>query len=402
MISRTLSSGLKCCVFPRKEYKEKMAMIAVRFGSDVSGFAFADRSFVLPSGTAHFIEHKMFDMPEGNIMAAFSDMGANVNAFTSFNETAYYFSCTENFYDTLKLLIRMVSVPYFRPENIDPEREIIAREINMYEDDPQWKCYFALLGGLYGDMPVSRPIAGTEKEIADIDADIMDICYNAFYTPGNIMLIAAGDVDADKIAETAEENFMLPEDKNIVFSDTDTAYTPPPRIENRADVRTPLFGVGFAGEDRAVNAENIVKTRLVYDCIFGESSGLYQRLTDGKLCDLPPVMEYLNGRCYNALLCTGASRDPDRVAEYMLEEVERARKNGLENIDKIVKKQWGELLMQQDSIESICNAAAACFAKNIDFLDICDIYGKMVKEKNICFDLPDMGAPVLSVVSGKG
>ncbi len=397
MIKKTVSSGVSCRIIPKKDFIGKEAMIAVKFGSDISGFTLGDRHYTLPAGTAHFAEHKMFECPDGNAMTKMSDMGAEVNAFTTFDMTAYYFTCTENFYENLAELVKMVSKPYFIPESIDNERKIIASEIKMYEDDPWQTNYFALLKKLYGGY-MGCPIAGTERDIAKIDANLLELCYDTFYTPKNIMLIAAGDLDEDRVTETAEENFNLPDDKAAEADIIPPNDGKSGRTEVEADIKMPLFGIGARCTEKT-DAEDIVKMRIISDCLFGARSEFYQKLLDERLADCLPNTEYMNGRCYNALLVTGSSYSPEKVFEYAKQTLQKC---DLNNIKRTVTQQYAALCMRQDNIDGTVNAVASCFAKNTDLLDIYGIYGKIVDNiENFAPILPEMSGLTLSVVCKK-
>jgi len=114
---------------------------------------------VVPDGIAHYLEHKLFEGKQGDAFKLFAKTGASANAYTSFDKTAYLFSCTDNFEASLNILLDFVQSPYFTKENVEKERGIIAQEIKMYEDSPEWKSYINLLGALYQSHPVKLDIA---------------------------------------------------------------------------------------------------------------------------------------------------------------------------------------------------------------------------------------------------
>jgi predicted Zn-dependent peptidase len=152
-----------------------------------------------PAGVAHFLEHKMFDTPDGgNALNVLSANGASPNAFTSQGMTAYHFESTGGFEDNLRTLLRFVSVPYFTPESVAKEQGIIGQEIRMTEDSPDFSIYINLMRSLYAFNPVRDSVAGTVESIAQITADTVFDCHKVFYNPSNMALCVVGDADPEQ------------------------------------------------------------------------------------------------------------------------------------------------------------------------------------------------------------
>lgn len=163
-----LPNGLPVFVVPKPGFSKKSAYLCVNYGSIDTCFSLGAPARLLrsPDGTAHYLEHKMFDLPGRDVMAEFSGLGANPNAFTSYAMTAYYFSCTDHFDRCLELLLQFVSTPYFTEESVEKERGIISQEIRMYEDSADSRVYEDLFAALYRTHPVRVPIAGSTESIA--------------------------------------------------------------------------------------------------------------------------------------------------------------------------------------------------------------------------------------------
>ena len=183
-----LPNGLTVRIVPKKGFAKKYAFLAVDFGSIDTSFTFEGKQYRVPDGIAHYLEHKMFDLPEGNAMDLFAACGAYPNAFTSYDVTAYHFTCTENFEEGLRILLRMVLTPYFTEESVEKERGIIAQEIRMYEDSAHSNVSEALFAAMFRNHPVKVSIAGTVESIEDITAQMLYDCYDAFYRPCNMIL----------------------------------------------------------------------------------------------------------------------------------------------------------------------------------------------------------------------
>ena len=162
----TLKNGLVVRVIPKPEFSRAYAFLAVDFGSVDTSFTWNGQHYETPAGVAHYLEHKMFDLPEGSAMDAFARYGGSNNAFTNYTMTAYYVECTEYFKENLQILLKMVTTPYFTEESVEKERGIIAQEIRMYEDSPEFRMMFGLLAGMYHRCPVRTDIAGSVGSIA--------------------------------------------------------------------------------------------------------------------------------------------------------------------------------------------------------------------------------------------
>ena len=212
---QTLSNGLTVMVVPRPGFTRKLAYFVTDFGAIHTDFTLEGREIHAPAGIAHFLEHKMFDLPDGrDVSAELAALGAGVNAFTGYDMTAYYISCTENFEPALKLLLEFVSTPYFTEESVHKEIGIIDQEIGMNEDSPDTKSFEYLTQNLYRDHPIRIPILGTCESIREITPELLHDCHRAFYTPGNMILCVVGDVNPDQVAQIATE--MLGEEKRPV------------------------------------------------------------------------------------------------------------------------------------------------------------------------------------------
>ena len=169
-------SGLDIYIMPRADYSTGYAIFGTKYGSVDSKFVIPGESepTEVPDGIAHYLEHKMFDQPDGsNVFDKFSALGGNANAFTSFNTTAYLYSATENFEENLKVLMDYVQSPYFTKESVEKEQGIIGQEIKMYDDNGPWRVFFNLLGALYHNHPVKKDIAGTVESISHITDEIL-------------------------------------------------------------------------------------------------------------------------------------------------------------------------------------------------------------------------------------
>ena len=359
-----LPSGLTVLVRPMPGYAAAHAIVAARFGSIDVHFRLGDQELTLPAGVAHYLEHKMFEDQEGDAFAKFARTGANANAFTSFDRTCYYFTATSQVEESLDVLLEMVTHPYFTPETVAKEQGIIAQEIKMYEDSPDWRLITELCQCLYHSHPIRSDIAGTCESIARITPGMLYDCCRAFYAPSNLVLAAAGNITAEQVLEACaraglDQPAAAPAAQRI-WADEPMTLVQTEKTLHMA-VAKPCFGVGFKEEPLAPGDG---RTEALYDlvlcCLCGGMSGLYRRLYDQGLVNPGFGGEVLrvDGCC--CILFTGESDQPDTVRQLLLEEIERIRSQGVDReIFTLCKNEkYGQLVENLENVEDAASQMA--------------------------------------------
>lgn len=368
-----LSNGLLVRVIPKDGFTKTHAFFAVNYGSMDTRFSLDGTAYAAPEGVAHYLEHKMFDMPSGNVMQMFSELGGSPNAFTSYDMTAYYVECTDHVKENLKLLLEYVSTPYFTKESVEKERGIIAQEIRMYEDSADSCVFENLFAAMFAHHPIRNPIAGTVESIEAITDETLYQCYHAFYTPANMMLCVVGDVDAQMVFDLAEE--VVPKGHAAPVRDYGSPETMSPRqnrIEKAMEVSMPMFSLGFKTEpafgEEAMRQEIIGD--LAAEILMGESSSLYTKLYEDNLIDSGFSAGYEGLKGASLLTASGDSRDPEAVLEAILREAELFAKNGMDEdlFQRLKRSALGRRIRNLDSFSSICYRMCAYHFEGTDCL----------------------------------
>ena len=388
----THSSGLDIYIMPKEGYRGSYAIFGTKYGSVDSKFIVPGEKEVteVPDGIAHYLEHKMFDQPDGsNVFDKFSRYGGNANAFTSFNITAYLFSATSNVEENLKALLDYVQSPYFTEESVQKEQGIIGQEIRMYDDSGDWKVFFNFIGCLYNDNPVKKEIAGTVESISKITADYLYKCYNTFYNLSNMAIVVTGNVDARKILEVIEGGIK----KNEPFDEEIKRIYPEEKkevckkyAEQSLSVAMPLFMTGFKDNDTGYGGKKLLKksieTEILLKMIFGKSSRLYKKLYDGGFITQNFSSEYEMQPDYAFSSISGESKEPQKVYDMIMEEIDRIGSEGLNEDDynRIKKVIWGDYIRSYDDIEGYSVTYLQMQFKGIDYFDYYDVY------KEVTFD----------------
>ena len=376
-----LPNGLTVMVAPRPGFTKKLAYFVTDFGSIHTEFTLDGKEYRVPAGIAHYLEHKMFDLPGRDVSAEFAARGASVNAFTSYDVTAYYFSCTEHFEENLKLLLEFVSTPYFTDESVEKERGIIDQEIGMNADNPDSQIFEKLMPALFENHPVRVPILGTCETIREITPENLYLCHRAFYNPANMILCVVGDVDPEEVARIAEE--ILPREKTSVGQKKmewpETMDRPYETVTDRMEVAMPMFHLGFRCESAPNGPESIrqeVVGDLAAEALFGESSRLYLELYEDGLIDssFGGGFECLDG-C-SMLLCGGDSDEPDTVCDAILAEAERIAREGVDETDflRMKRSALGRRIRELDSFDSTCFRLCAYHMSGVDYFCFPEVY----------------------------
>ena len=378
-------SGLTVYALPKPGFSKYYGIISVKYGSnDVCFKDKPENEFLeIPDGIAHFLEHKMFEQPDGsNAFDKFSVYGANANAFTSFNNTSYLFQATDYFYESLAHLLDYVYTPHFTDENVEKEQGIIGQEIRMYDDDSDWRVMFNMLKAMYNIHPVRRDIAGTVETISEINKDLLYYCYNIFYHPQNMVLFVTGDIDIDKLSGILDKNVPV---KDYAFKAIIKEYTEPEKVYKSEIVDTlpvsmPLFSMGYKDNAKPVFGKELAKRNLVTSIIMkmfsSEGTPLYKKMYDEGIINDSFYDDITINRDYGFIQFSGEARDPYKVRECIFEEAKRIKKEGFDEkaFERAKKFLYGKYIKAFNNIESLGNVFGGNYFLKVDLFDFLEVY----------------------------
>ena len=381
------ASGLRILLYPKNENNSTYAVFGTRYGSvDTTFRVDGEELFSVPEGIAHYLEHKLFESEDGDAFSRYAKTGASANAYTSFDSTCYLFSCSDHFEESLEILLDFVQKPYFTEETVKKEQGIIGQEIRMYDDDPQWRVMFNLLGSLYHHHPVRIDIAGTVESIAQITPESLYRCYRTFYNLHNMVLCVAGKMDIDRVLAICDRLLIPSRPQKIerIF-EKEPLEVVRPRTEQKLSVAMPMFQLGFkepAGDAR-VSDEDSAATDVLLEALASDSSPLFRRLLDaGLISEASFGYEYFEGTGYASVIFSGDSKDPDRTAEEIKKEIRSIRENGLsdEAFERARKSIYGRSVAALNSVENIANSMAAMAFSGRDLFRYLDCVANLTKE----------------------
>ncbi len=377
----TLENGLTVAVVPRPGVTKKLCYFVTDFGAIHSGFTVDGKPHTVPAGIAHYLEHKLFDMEGWDVTEEFALRGASPNAFTSYDLTAYYFGCTENFSENLRILLEYVSTPYFTEETVAKEQGIIAQEIDMNQDNPDSRIFQLLMQAMYENHPVIVPILGDRNSIAGITPENLRLCHRAFYRPDNMLLCVVGDVCPEAVCAMAEEILPpRPEEKvEAKRSWEETLSVKQSLVTAQMDVAMPMFQLGFKTEplDRGeAAARREVVAELACEALFGESSPLYLDLYEKGLIDASFGGGFDTIEGMAMLTVSGDSDDPEAVRDAVLAEAQRIVREGIcrEDFLRMKRSSVGRRIRALDSAESTCFRICAYYFSGFDYFNFPGLY----------------------------
>lgn len=323
----------------------------------------------------------MFDLPDQDVSAKLAQLGANVNAFTSYDMTAYHFSCTQNFEECLDLLLEFVSTPYFTPESVEKEQGIIDQEIGMNADIPESCVFERMMEAMYRCHDIRTPILGTELSIREITPELLELCHHGFYTPENMVLCVVGDVDPQMVSTAALNRLgsqRKPKAEVIPWVEEDMTCTAG-FTEAKMEISMPTFQLGFKCES-IEDGEPGVRQEMIGDlaaeALFGESSALYLELYNKGLIDssFGGGFEMADGCAF--LTCGGDTHDPRAVKSAIVERARVLAEEGIRQEDflRMKRSALGRRIRELDGFDSTCFRMCAYHFSQFDYFRFPEIY----------------------------
>ncbi len=370
-IKITHQTGLSIYLYQKEGFSTTYAMFSTNYGSIDTKFKLCTDNEIhtVPSGIAHFLEHKLFESEEGDVFMKFAQTGASANAFTSFEITSYLFATTENFNESLEILLDFVQSPYFTKESVEKEQGIIAQEIKMYDDDPHWRGEFNLLRSMYFNHTVKEDVAGTVESISKITPEYLYQCYKTFYNLNNMSLTIVGNFDINEV-KSIIDNSLKPCEKVEInrYFENEPDGVVNSFTQEELPVSTPLFYFGYKENILGTkNDKEVAATEILLDIISSPSSPLYKKLYDMELInDASFGCDYLEGEGYSAVLFEGESKDSLKVSEEIKAYVSKLKKTGIDEDDfrRAKKSIYGTNISGLNSVSSIAYTITSLSFKN--------------------------------------
>ena len=361
LYSETLSNGLEIHMLPYKNKKNYYVSFVTRYGSDILEFTdVSKKTHTPPLGIAHFLEHKAFEQESGEDPFSFyAKSGTDCNAATSFDSTQYMFWGNKNFNKNLEYLLRFVTHPYFTDQNVKKEKGIIAEEIKMYRDYPDYKLELKLRENLYKNHPRRLDIAGTVSEINKITKDDLYTCYNSFYVPSNMFILMTGNFDP-LIALEVIRNELDSNKKGKITKIK--KITEPIKVNKEKDVikgniEIPKIAIGLKISTKDMGLDDLelsLYLNMLTTIMFGDSSLFNERVRDKKIVN-SLSQSWENIEDISVLHIYAASVKPDELINEIIKEFNNVVVDE-ESFERIKKVWIAREIKYVDDIEAMADS----------------------------------------------
>ena len=362
MVYRTrLSNGLTVALLPKKEFKEVYGSVTVQFGSVDTLVTEVDGDVKeYPAGIAHFLEHKLFEREDASdLMSAFTSLGADSNAFTSFTKTSYLFSATDHFLENLDLLDELVTLAHFTEDSILREQDIIQQEREMYQDDPDSCLFFSTLANLYPGTPLATDIVGSEESISQINLTNLQENFTRFYKPVNMSLFLVGNFDVELVQGYFERKELKDLDVQEVTREKLLLQDVKQTDSMRMEVSSPKLAIGIRGKREVAEADcyrHHILLKLLFAMMFGWTSDRFQKLYESGKIDASLSLEIEVTSRFHFVMLTMDTKEPVALSHQFRKAIRNFTKDldiTEDHLDIIKREMFGEFFSSMNSLEFI-------------------------------------------------
>lgn len=379
--TKKLTNGLQISVVPLAGFSQVYGLAMANFGSvDTKA---GDKT--LPSGIAHFIEHKLFAKPDYDISEKFAKYGANSNAYTSYTKTGYLFQTLENPYENLKVLLDLIQHPYFTEKNVASERGIIDQEIQMYLDMPEWVLEQRILGQLYPNDPIAEDIAGSSASLQQINHKNLLETYRQNYRPDNMDIVLVGDVEFEKV-----ENIVENSDFHTIEQPYSKTFNQFEKIgaggQESMDITQARSAYGIRIDTEMTGYELVKKQfelNMIMETLIGESSKNYQEMSRLNLIDDSFSYNVVAENNYCFIIISGSTNNPEKFQEYLRKNLSYETLRDVltdAKFERIKRDAIGSYLFAQNSPEAIANQMAELYFYDVDYLQLIHMIDSIEKD----------------------
>ena len=362
MVYRTrLSNGLTVALLPKKEFKEVYGSVTVQFGSVDTLVTEVDGDVKeYPAGIAHFLEHKLFEREDSSdLMSAFTSLGADSNAFTSFTKTSYLFSATDHFLENLDLLDELVTSAHFTEDSILREQDIIQQEREMYQDDPDSCLFFSTLVNLYPGTPLATDIVGSEESISQINLTNLRENFTRFYKSVNMSLFLVGNFDVERVQDYFESKELKDLDVQDGAREKFVLQAVKQTDSMRMEVSSPKLAIGIRGKREVAEADcyrHHILLKLLFAMMFGWTSDRFQKLYESGKIDASLSLEVEVTSRFHFVMLTMDTKEPVALSHQFRKAIRNFTKDldiTEEHLDIIKREMFGEFFSSMNSLEFI-------------------------------------------------
>ncbi|MFU2163335.1 EF-P 5-aminopentanol modification-associated protein YfmH [Streptococcus pluranimalium] len=381
-----LDSGLRLLLVVRPDFNETQVSLSTPFGSTHHKVKVGEQEMTYPLGTAHFLEHKLFELTDGqDALEAFTAIGAEANAFTTYQQTVYYFTTVNKVNTGIHLLLNLVKTFHISPESLEEERAIIQNELLMYEDDSDYQLNKALLVNLYPDSPLSEDIGGNASSIAQISLADLKSAYQHFYPLNQLTMVVVGDFDVDNaVKEVSNAVNLIDENEKINLEDkvSTTPMIQEPVIKNSRltmAVKQSKLGLGYRviGDLEGYTLQYYkIGLQLFLAMTMGWTAKSYQNWYDRGLIDYSFDVNLEISSGFKFVTITVDTDQPIAMSQKIKQVFEKYANSpdfSKEHLRLLKKEMYGDFIKSLDSIDQLASQITLGLADDSDYLATGDV-----------------------------
>lgn len=385
LFQERLANGLQVMVLPKRQFLRTFGILSVHYGSLDSKFELPGRGAVeVPPGIAHFLEHKLFEEEEGSVFDRFAAWGASVNAFTSYNQTSYFFTTIDHWRESLAYLLEFVHTPHLTEENVEKERGIIEQELRMYADYPEHRIVATLLENLYHENPVRLDIGGTVESVRSITLAELQLCYDTFYQPGNMALVVVGDVEPQAVLELVRSSCPAGGNGQAVLrvDPAEPSGIVKPWAETQLPISRPRYMLGFK-HDPLWRGQELLRMQIAMTLglrlLSSRSSQAYAQLYGEGLVDDSFSASFRGHPRFAHSLISSETDDPQALHGRLVQIIDGLKAGGVEEgeVERLKKGFYGLFLGALDSFEYTANRLTAQYFEGTPYYSYLEVLAEV-------------------------
>ena len=383
----TLENGLKVVIWHKPNYEKSHFMLATPLGAlDIEQVDESGKPYTFEAGIAHFLEHKMFENGDTDVMTLFSQMGASDNAFTSYTETAYHFTTSQDPIEPLNLLLDFVQQLSISDESVEKEKGIIIQELQMYQQMSDSRLINETFSSLFHNHPFKHDVGGTVETVNRITKESLELCYKINYHPSTMILVGVTGKDVEPIFKSIKEN-QKKKHFEPISSVTRKIVDEPHTVKREEfhfnmDVTTPKINIAYKMEgikDPIHRLKMEWALKIILDCHFSSLNTKYQTwLEEGIINDFYGYdLEF--GEDFGYMMFYTETLKAEEFKKIIHDQLIRAKNEGVsaQQFEQLQRRYFGQTIRELNNFDDIAINFMRNYFQNIDFFESLDLVAKM-------------------------
>ena len=384
-----LDNGLDVYIIKKEGFANNCAYFASKFGSFNTGdiLVYNGVETKIIGGLAHFLEHRVFDYKKGNVIDLYYKLGADCNAFTTYDRTVYYFNCNDKFEECLELLLDFPTSFTMTKEAVENEKDIIVNELLMYKDDPDDKLFKGLMASLYKDHPLTLDVGGETSEVRETTYELLKLVHESFYSPNNMVLVICGDVDVEKTMDLVKSKEFTTRELNLKKKEIDKSLSvvcESKIIEDDVNNKKLLLGYKMKPMDDLTNDDRLkvfISMDILSSLLFSNSSEFYNMMINEKYVSSLGVDIFDYEDAFAFIIECDLLKEESLVIKKINERIENTLNIiNDEKLDSVKRKEISSIINGCDSINRIARNYLTYVLDGNDFFTLIDVLKSITME----------------------